>query len=191
MAGSVELTSQVGSGSLFRVSIPITVAEAEQLKAADESRRVVGLAPGQRQWRVLIVEDEPLNRLLLGRLLEEVGFAVAFADNGAECLAVFGEFRPHFIWMDGRMPVMDGLEATSRIRQYDDGGEVKIAALTASVFEDERDECVQAGIDDFIRKPFRESEISACQVFCVSRLSDFWSAVLSSSVYRYGSMRSG
>ena len=66
------------------------------------------------------------------------------------------------------MPVMDGLEATSRIRQYDDGGEVKIAALTASVFEDERDECVQAGIDDFIRKPFRESEISACQVLCKS-----------------------
>ncbi|MCB0932472.1 MAG: response regulator [Mycobacterium sp.] len=162
MGGSVEVTSRVGFGSLFRVIIPVEVATAQDVKPADESRHVVGLAPGQPQWRVLVVEDEPLNRLLLGRLLEEVGFVVAFAENGAECLKVFGEFRPQFIWMDRRMPVMDGLEATSHIRHRDDGAEVKIAALTASVFEDQRDEWVRAGIDDFVRKPFREAEIFDC-----------------------------
>ena len=97
MGGSVEVTSRVGFGSLFRVIIPVEVATAQDVKPADESRHVVGLAPGQPQWRVLVVEDEPLNRLLLGRLLEEVGFVVAFAENGAECLKVFGEFRPQFI----------------------------------------------------------------------------------------------
>lgn len=66
------------------------------------------------------------------------------------------------IWMDRRMPLMDGLEATSRIRQRDDGQLVKIVALTASVFEDQRDEWVRAGIDSFVRKPFRESEIFDC-----------------------------
>ncbi|MCB0930383.1 MAG: response regulator [Mycobacterium sp.] len=162
MGGSVELSSRVGSGSLFRVEIPVEEARAQDISVADESRHVVGLAPGQPQWRVLVVEDEQLNRLLLGRLLEEAGFEVAFAENGAECLRVFPEFRPHFIWMDRRMPVMDGLEATHRIREREDGAEVKIAAITASVFEDQREEWMRAGIDGFIRKPFRESEIFDC-----------------------------
>ncbi|MCB1292844.1 MAG: response regulator, partial [Mycobacterium sp.] len=111
---------------------------------------------------MLVVEDEPNNRLLLGRLLEQVGFVVACAENGAECLKVFPEFRPDFIWMDRRMPVMDGLEATTRIRQRADGRTVKIAALTASVFEDQRSEWLEAGIDGFVRKPFRDSEIFDC-----------------------------
>lgn len=162
MGGTVQLTSRVGSGSLFRVCLPVSVAEAGATAPADEAQRVVGLAPGQQQWRILVVEDEPLNRLLLGRLLEEVGFTVAFAENGAECLQVFGEFRPHFVWMDRRMPVMDGLEATSRIRQREDGREVKIAAITASVFEDQREEWVNAGIDGFVRKPYRDSEVFDC-----------------------------
>ena len=59
---------------------------------------------------MLVVEDEPNNRLLLGRLLEQVGFVVACAENGAECLESLPEFRPDFIWMDRRMPVMDGLK---------------------------------------------------------------------------------
>ena len=83
-----------------------------------------------------MVEDEPLNRQLLGRLLEHVGFLVAFAENARSPLTVFDEFRPHFIWMDRRMPMMDGVEATSRIRQREGGREVKIAALTAAVMED-------------------------------------------------------
>jgi len=162
LGGTVEVRSEVGSGSLFRVNLPVEVAKAEEVTTVDESRHVVGLAPGQPDWRVLVVEDDPVNRILLGGLLEDVGFTVAFAENGAECLKVFGEFRPHFIWMDRRMPVMDGLEATSLIRAREDGGEVKIAALTASVFEEQREEWVRAGIDGFVRKPFRQSEIFDC-----------------------------
>ncbi|MCB9408855.1 CHASE domain-containing protein [Mycolicibacterium sp.] len=162
MGGEVEVTSKVGVGSLFRISIPVEPAKAGDITPVDASRRVVGLAPGQPQWRVLVVEDEPLNRQVLGRLLEQVGFVLAYAENGAQCLTIFDEFRPHFIWMDRRMPVMDGVEATSRIRQREGGREVKIAALTAAVLEDQRKEWVRAGIDGFVGKPFRESEVFDC-----------------------------
>ena len=162
MGGEVEVSSRAGFGSLFKLSIPVEPAQAQDLTPSHESQRVAALAPGQPEWRVLVVEDEPLNRQLLGRLLEEVGFVVAFAENGTECLKIFPEFRPHLIWMDRRMPVMDGLETTTRIRQREDGREVKIAAVTASVFEDQREEWMRAGIDAFVRKPFRESEIFDC-----------------------------
>jgi len=75
---------------------------------------------------------------------------------------MFQTFRPHFIWMDRRMPVMDGLEATQRIRALEGGKEVKIAAVTASAFADQRKEMLAAGMDDFVRKPYRPAEIFEC-----------------------------
>ena len=94
--------------------------------------------------------------LLLNRLLEQVGFTVEEAENGQAAIAVFQAWRPHLIWMDMRMPVMDGYEATRRIRTMP-GGEadaVKIAALTASAFEEQREEILASGCDDLVRKPF-------------------------------------
>jgi CheY-like chemotaxis protein len=87
---------------------------------------------------------------------------VRVAVNGAEGVEMFQGWRPHLIWMDIRMPIMDGLEATRRIRALDGGLEVKIAALTASVFKEERDNVMAAGMDDFIRKPYRAEEIFGC-----------------------------
>jgi CheY-like chemotaxis protein len=84
------------------------------------------------------------------------------AQNGAESIELFQSFRPHFIWMDRRMPVMDGLEATQRIRSLVGGKEVKIAAVTASAFADQREEMLAAGLDDFVRKPYRPAEIFEC-----------------------------
>jgi CheY-like chemotaxis protein len=81
---------------------------------------------------------------------------------GQQGVEMFQSWRPHFIWMDLRMPVMDGREATRRIRALPGGREVKIAAVTASAFISERDEVLEAGMDDFIRKPFRHSEIFDC-----------------------------
>ena len=115
--------------------------------------RIVGLAPGQPGYRLLIVEDQEENWLLLKRMVEDAGFQVRVAGDGAEGIEVFRTWRPHFIWMDVRMPVMDGLEATRRIRAIEGGRDVKIVALTASVFKEERDNVLAAGMDDFIRKP--------------------------------------
>jgi CheY-like chemotaxis protein len=123
---------------------------------------VLGLEPGQPDWRILIVEDQPENNLLLSRLLEDAGFQVCTAANGLEGIDRFQQWRPHFIWMDRRMPVMDGLEATRRIRALEGGDAVKIVALTASVFAEQRGEMLAAGMDDILHKPFQPGEIFAC-----------------------------
>ena len=165
MDGRINVESTPGKGSIFRMEVPVERAEESEVRGAEIKRqRVLGLEPGQPECRILIVEDQMENWLLLRRLMEDAGFSVRVAGNGKEGVEAFQEWRPHFIWMDIRMPIMDGLEATRRIRELDGGREVKIAALTASVFKEERDNVVAAGMDDLIRKPYRSEEIFDCLV---------------------------
>ncbi len=163
MGGQIAVHSTAGKGATFRVELPVELAESAGAAAAGSPLGVVvGLAAGQGDYRILIVEDRMENWLLLRQLLEPVGFQVRVAENGAAGVALCQEWRPHFVWMDIRMPVMDGLEATQRIRELPGGRQIRIAAITASVFKEERDEIMAAGMDDFIRKPFRADEIYAC-----------------------------
>ena len=164
MGGTLELESALGKGSLFRADLPLKEARKEDIDEVykAETRDVVGLAPGQPEYRILIVEDQQENRMLLTKLLEPVGFQVRTADDGKQGVALFQDWHPHFIWMDRRMPVMDGLEATKTIRGLPGGKDVKIAAVTASAFEEQRSEILDAGADDFVRKPYRANEIYDC-----------------------------
>ena len=163
MNGSIGVESTLDTGSLFRVNLPVQRAdEADVVPPEIAKGRVIGLEPGQPEYRILIVEDQVENQLLLQRLLEDAGFTVKLAENGAEGVELFQNFRPHFIWMDRRMPVMDGLEATRRIRALDGGKEIKIVAVSASVFGDQRTETLIQGMDDFVRKPYHPSEIFEC-----------------------------
>jgi signal transduction histidine kinase/DNA-binding NarL/FixJ family response regulator len=165
MGGRISIESTLGKGSIFRVDVPVERAEESEVRSvAIRRQRVLGLESGQPEYRILIVEDQMENWLLLRRLMEDVGFSVRVAGNGKEGVEVFQEWQPHFIWMDIRMPIMDGLEATRRIRELDGGREVKIVALTASVFKEERDNVVAAGMDDLIRKPYRSEEVFDCLV---------------------------
>jgi signal transduction histidine kinase/DNA-binding NarL/FixJ family response regulator len=165
MGGQVSVESTPGKGSIFRVEVPVERAEESEVRGAEIKRqRVLGLEPGQPECRILIVEDQMENWLLLRRLMEDAGFSVRVVGNGKEGVETFQEWRPHFIWMDIRMPIMDGLEATRRIRELGGGRAVKIVALTASVFKEERDNVVAAGMDDLIRKPYRSEEIFDCLV---------------------------
>ncbi|MEJ2692949.1 MAG: response regulator [Candidatus Thiodiazotropha sp.] len=123
---------------------------------------MAGLAPGQPEYRILIIEDQRDNQILLSQLLEIVGFQVRVADSGKEGIEQFQSWRPHFIWMDRSMPHMDGMEATRRIRELPGGAEVKIVAVTASAFAEQRNEMLAAGMNDYIRKPFRAIEIYDC-----------------------------
>ena len=127
-----------------------------------DEERILGVEPVRPDYRVLIVEDVEENRLVLERLMQNAGFQVRLAEDGERGVEIFESWRPHFIWMDLRMPVMDGKEATRRIRALDGGLEVKIAAVTASAFISEREEVLAAGVDDFIRKPYHPSEIFDC-----------------------------
>ncbi|MGZ5000850.1 MAG: ATP-binding protein, partial [Methylomonas sp.] len=163
MGGDISVHSTLGKGSVFRAEFPFEMAdESEILDLKPEHGLVTGLMPGQGEFRILIVEDQKENQELLKKLLESVGFQVKIAENGLEGVELFQSWSPHFIWMDRRMPVMDGVEATQRIRQLKGGQDVKIAALTASAFKDQQQEMLDAGMDDFVRKPYRFEEIFDC-----------------------------
>ena len=163
MDGSITLESTPGKGSLFHIDLPLQQANESDIGKPLEADRgeVLGLAPGQQEYRILIVEDQRDNQLLLTHLLETVGFQVRVAANGEEAQQLFQSWAPHFIWMDRRMPVMDGMEATRRIRKLPGGDKVKIVAVTASAFAEQRSEMLEAGMDDYVRKPYRAAEIYA------------------------------
>ena len=163
MGGSISVASTPGKGSLFRAAFPATPVHASEVGAAPDPRgRRFRLQPGQPECRVLIVEDEKENQLLLQRLLLDAGFVVRIAGDGEQGILVFQTWRPHLICMDVRMPILDGVEATRRIRALEGGREVKIVAVTASTSESERGEVMAAGLDDFVRKPYRPAEIFEC-----------------------------
>jgi signal transduction histidine kinase/ligand-binding sensor domain-containing protein/CheY-like chemotaxis protein len=163
MGGTIRVASTPGIGSLFRVELPVRKAEKSEMpKSRINPGRIVGLEPGQPRYRVLIVEDQVENWLLLRRILESSGFEVQVAENGAAGIEKFLAWRPHFIWMDWRLPGMDGLAATRHIRALDGGKDVKIAILTAFAFTEQRTEAVAAGADDFVRKPFQPEAIFDC-----------------------------
>jgi PAS domain S-box-containing protein len=159
MGGDITVSSQVGKGSLFVVQLPLKEGEAGAVQAKDNPRRVLSLRPGQATCRVLIADDIEDNRQLLAQLLAPVGFEIKLATNGEEAVREFDQWRPHLILMDFRMPVMDGHEAIRRIRAMDGGQDTRIIAVTASAMDDNRQELMEVGADDFIGKPFREAEL--------------------------------
>jgi signal transduction histidine kinase/DNA-binding NarL/FixJ family response regulator len=159
MGGEIGVASGPGGGSVFSFEIPVRVAAGEDRPVAPTRARVIGIAEGEPCYRLLIVEDQPENRQLLRRLLEPVGFELREAADGAEALAQWENWRPHLVFMDVRMPVMDGVEATRRIKSADDGARTRVIIVTAHALEQERREILAAGCDDFIRKPYREVEV--------------------------------
>ena len=119
----------------------------------------LGLAPDQPSYKILTVDDKSVNRQLLVKLLSPFGFEVKEASNGQEAIVIWDEWEPHLIWMDMRMPVMDGYEATKYIKSTTKGNATAVIALTASVLEEEKAIVLSAGCDDFVRKPFKEKTI--------------------------------
>ncbi len=159
MGGDITVRSQVGRGSVFAIHLPLTEGEAQAVQAKENPRHVLRLRPGQVTCRVLIADDIEDNRQLLAQLLAPVGFEIRLATNGAEAVREFEQWRPHLILMDFRMPVMDGHEAIRLIRAMPGGDGTKIIAVTASAMDDNRQELMGIGADDFIGKPFREAEL--------------------------------
>ncbi|MBF0477710.1 MAG: response regulator, partial [Deltaproteobacteria bacterium] len=159
MGGRIGVTTAAGQGAVFYFELPMTVLTATGAPVKPAQSRITGLAEGQPRFRLLIVEDQPEGRLLLTRLMSPLGFELREAVNGQAAVTLFEQWHPDLIWMDIRMPVMDGLEATRRIKATEAGGRTKVIALTAHALEEERLDILAVGCDDFIRKPYRETEI--------------------------------
>ncbi len=162
LGGDITVTSRVGQGSVFRLEMPLQeAAEVQPIVPAPRllPRCVIGLQPGQPEWRVLVADDQEANRGWLTKLLAAVGFQVREAADGAEALRVWEAWRPQLILMDMRMPGMDGYEATRQIKARPGGQATQIFATTASVFEEKRQEIEEAGVDAFVGKPLKEGEL--------------------------------
>jgi PAS domain S-box-containing protein len=159
MGGELTVTSQVGAGSCFRFEALLAQAGdiAEQEKPVLPC--VVGLEPGAGPFRILVVDDISDNRILLCELLRPVGFEIAEASNGVEALDVFDSWSPHAVLMDMRMPIMDGYEATRRIKATAAGNAIPVIAVTASAFEDDFEQVMATGMYAYLRKPFRTEDL--------------------------------
>jgi two-component system sensor histidine kinase ChiS len=159
MGGALSVRSELGTGSTFTLEMPIDVLSAVAMSSEVPSRRVIDLEPDQPPYRILVVDDKEANRRLLVKLMEPLGFELKEASNGKEALEIWEQWEPHLIWMDMRMPVMDGYEATRRIKATIKGHATVIVALTASALEEDRIVILSEGCDAYVRKPFREAEI--------------------------------
>jgi len=160
--GDIQVESEVGRGSVFMVSIPLDVPSAAVLDAAKEKPADAGTI-GRR--RILLAEDTPVNQRLGQLLLSKLGHDVILAEDGFKAVDAFLREKPDLILMDMQMPEMDGLEATRRIRELEKegvvGSHVPIVALTANAMQSDRTRCIDAGMDDYIAKPFKPDQIAA------------------------------
>lgn len=157
MGGDIWVKSILGEGTSFKFNIRVFAAISSEITVAT-LQRVIALEANQPIYRILAVDDNQDNRLLLVKMLQPIGFEVREAENGYQAVELWESWQPHLIWLDTRMPVMDGFEAVRQIREKEKQTQWRtvIIALTASTFEERKGEIISAGCDDFVRKPFQE-----------------------------------
>jgi len=159
MGGDITVSSKLGKGTKFTFDIRVDPAEITDIQASQVTQKVICLAPDQPIYRILVVDNVQENCQLLIKLLTDVGFEVDTASNGEEAIALWEKWQPHLIWMSMRMPIMDGYEATKRIKSTNQGKSTIVIALTASTFEDDQNLIFSIGCDGYVYKPFKEEEI--------------------------------
>jgi PAS domain S-box-containing protein len=190
MGGDITVRSQPGQGSVFCFQMVVTLVDAKAVGIHPSSKRIIGLAPHQPTYRILVVDDTDTNRQLMVKWLAAIGFEVYEAKNGQEAIEQWLSLAPHLVWMDMRMPTMDGFEAVRQIRLKESmlmqeslsettditnppdvanaavaghpvsrSVRTKIIAVTAAVFEEERQAILAVGCDDFVGKPCSEATV--------------------------------
>ena len=171
MGGSIRVKSQAGQGTTFIFEIPCKTVEPVGNSSSTSSGRTTGMQPGQPSFRLLVADDNSASRQLIVDILEPLGLELIVAETGRQAVDCHRHWQPHLIWMDMRMLDMDGYEAVAAIRKRESlmperekdafRVPVKIVAVTASCLEDARESALMVGCDDFLRKPFQESDLFA------------------------------
>ena len=156
MGGTLTAESHEGLGSLFTLQIPLqrvqpAEAAAQELTHAD--------ALHNREASVLLVEDNPVNRTVVEAMLRSLGLQVSIAGDGAQAVSMASKQTFALVLMDCRLPVMDGYEATRRIREMPGLESLPIIALTANARQGDREICLQAGMNDYLAKPFKRTDL--------------------------------
>lgn len=159
MGGDISVHSQLGEGSTFTVTVPVQPTNGINQYSNESDRRVLGLAPGQNHYRILVVDDQNENRQLIVRILTRLGLEVREAENGIEAIRSWQDWQPHLIWMDIRMPKLDGYEATKQIRALENNQNSIIIALTAQASQSDRTLALAAGCNDYVSKPVQEEAL--------------------------------
>jgi len=158
MGGDITVKSEFGKGSTFTFYVKINKGDKDAVDN-EYSKRIIGVDKQQRKQRILVVDDKEENVKIVTNLLNLVGFETNEAYNGQDAIEQFLIWNPDLIVMDMRMPVMDGYEATKRIKSNSNGKNIPIIALTAGTLEEEQKNLKTFNIQGFIRKPFHENEL--------------------------------
>lgn len=158
LGGELSLSSEVGKGSTFNFTIAYESVADGQVAAARASGRIVSIA-NSAAFKVLVVDDEPMNRRLLKRILTQFGFPLREAEDGLQALGKFEEWKPDLILMDWQMPVLDGLDATREIQRRPESGKMIIIGLTGNAFKSDQELMRDSGCDDVLTKPFRQDDL--------------------------------
>ena len=155
MHGQITVTSSENEGSRFVVTLPLTADHDRNPKAdITPARRATDTMLPARHCRILLVEDNRVNQIVASALLQKLGHEVDLAENGERALAALAARPYDMVLMDCQMPVMDGYEATRRIRQHPEWQHLPIIAVTANVMAGDQEACIAAGMDDYITKPY-------------------------------------
>jgi CheY-like chemotaxis protein len=158
MGGEIEVHSALGAGSCFYFSIDAPGAEPPP---AAEPLAPPAAAPGQENLAALVVDDNQVNQIVAVAMLERLGITCTCADSGAAAIELHAQGQFDIVLMDIELGDMDGLEVTRQIRRQRNGHAPHVAAVTAHVLGDIREQCLQAGMDSFLSKPLSAGEVDA------------------------------